>query len=114
MFAQRLASAATLFDAANQLEAPLFTIPSLRKELDAFDDLERRRILHAAYERRHERQILLPLQEHRRLKPLPQSEKLSAQVFFCIDEREESTRRHLEEIAPEVETFGAADSTVSP
>jgi uncharacterized protein YbcC (UPF0753/DUF2309 family) len=29
-------------------------------------------------------------------------------VFFCIDEREESMRRALEEVDPEVETFSAA------
>ena len=29
-------------------------------------------------------------------------------MFFCIDEREESMRRALEEVDPEVETFGAA------
>ena len=107
-FGRRLANAATLFDAAVQLGVPSDHIGELREELNKFDDLERRRILHLAYERRHERQILLPLQEHRRRKPLPQSDKLSAQVFFCIDEREESIRRHLEEIAPDIETFGAA------
>ena len=32
----------------------------------------------------------------------------AAQVFFCIDEREESIRRALEEADPEVETFSSA------
>jgi uncharacterized protein YbcC (UPF0753/DUF2309 family) len=107
-FAQRLAIAATLLDAALQLEAPPSRIAALRPELELFHELERRRILHLAYERRHERQILLPLQQHRRGRPLPVSDRLTAQVFFCIDEREESIRRHLEEMAPAIETFGAA------
>lgn len=107
-FGRRMAAAATLMDAAQQLDAKTSRIPALQSEVEAFHQLERRRILHLAYERRHERQILLPLSEHRRRAPLPEPEKLSAQVFFCIDEREESIRRHLEEIAPSIETFGAA------
>lgn len=108
---RRLAAAASFCSAARILG---FTadrtarLQALQAELVGFDDLERRRILHLAYELRHERQILLPMAEHRRRGQMDPSERLSAQVVFCIDEREESIRRHLEELAPDVETFGAA------
>jgi uncharacterized protein YbcC (UPF0753/DUF2309 family) len=82
----------------------------LRAEIRACDDVERRRIFQEAYERRHERQILLPLRRHRQRGAVdgPSGGGAVAQVFFCIDEREESLRRHLEEVDPEIETFGAA------
>jgi uncharacterized protein YbcC (UPF0753/DUF2309 family) len=114
---ERRAAAARLFDAAQLLgiTAPeILSLDSLsmrrlRDEIEAFDDLERRRILHLAYERRHERLILLPLGQHRQDSPPAASEtRPVAQVFFCIDEREESFRRHLEEIDPEMETLSAA------
>jgi uncharacterized protein YbcC (UPF0753/DUF2309 family) len=82
-------------------------------EVRAFNGLERRRVLHLAYERRHEREILRGLASHRKYSILfdgtsDRRVRAAAQVFFCLDEREESTRRALEEADPEVETFSSA------
>jgi uncharacterized protein YbcC (UPF0753/DUF2309 family) len=80
-----------------------------RAEVAAFHEVERRRIWHLAYERRHELLILGPLGNYRQSHP-PQSKTVrpAAQIFFCIDEREESMRRALEECDAELETFSAA------
>ena len=108
---------ARLFDAAQLLglnsltlaELPDDVFQNLSRELEAFHHVERRRLLHLAYERRHERQILIPLAKHRTAPlPRPLSERTSAQVIFCIDDREESIRRALEEVDPSIETHGAA------
>ena len=75
----------------------------------AAGSLERRRLLHLAYERRHERLVLVPLSKHLRLgKVAMPPGRPTAQVIFCIDDREESIRRAIEEIEPTVETHGAA------
>ena len=76
-------------------------------EIGAFDDLERRRMFHLAYEHRYRSQILDAISEHSRL-PLKVPTTVSFQVITCIDDREESFRRHLEELDSSVETFGAA------
>ena len=76
-------------------------------EVETFSGLERRRVFHLAYERRFRTQALDAVALHARKAggrpPAPEF-----QVVCCLDEREESLRRHLEEIAPGVETFGAA------
>ncbi len=73
-----------------------------------FDSIERRRVLHRAYERRHRVEVLdaiakAPLKISRLDSPVP-----LFQTIFCIDDREESLRRHLEQVQPDVETFGYA------
>lgn len=87
----------------------------LFQELDSFSSLQRRRVYHLAFERRYRVQTLDAVAIHSRRKQVLQWAKLteqsprpSFQVVCCIDEREESFRRHLEEIVPDCETLGAA------
>ena len=77
------------------------------REIEAFSALERRRIFHLAYERRFYTQTLDALALHApQATGRPPAPRF--QAVFCLDEREESFRRHLEELAPDVETFGVA------
>lgn len=80
------------------------TIVSIEQELESFDQISRRRLLHMAYERHLRRRFFDALVGHDR-RPVTQP---AYQAVFCIDEREESMRRQLEEVDPGVETFGAA------
>ncbi len=114
---RRLSRTARIYDAARVLRLSAEEIETLSEsewvtfssEVKAFNGLERRRILHLAYERAHERQILRGLASHRRYRGLfDRQQRPPAQVFFCLDEREESMRRALEEAHPTVQTYGAA------
>src|SRR5262249_6302334 len=69
--------------------------------------LDRRRLFHLAYERRFYIRTLDAIGLHS-ARPVPTPAKPRFQASFCIDEREESIRRHLEEVAPDAETFGTA------
>jgi uncharacterized protein YbcC (UPF0753/DUF2309 family) len=58
-----------------------------------------------AYERHYREGILAAVAaNHGRCRGV----EAAAQLIFCMDDREEGIRRHLEEIAPDLETFGAA------
>ncbi len=109
---------------------------TLLDEIEAFSGVERRRIFHHAYERRYRVQTLDALVQHSLMRNRCAGEELECasgdrtaavqsaptndavpprragvpafQTVFCIDEREESFRRHMEEIAPDCETYGAA------
>lgn len=72
----------------------------------SLNTLQRGHVWLLAYERHYREQLFSALAANhpRRLSPpVP-----SAQVVMCMDDREEGTRRHLEEIAPDIETLGAA------
>lgn len=68
--------------------------------------LQRGQVWLLAYERHYREQLFVALATNHPRQITAASP--SAQVVFCMDDREEGTRRHLEEIAPGVATFGAA------
>ena len=114
---RRLSRTARIYDAARVVRLSGEDVASLSEsewvafssEVKTFNGLERRRVLHLAYERAHEREILRGLASHRKYRGLfDQPQRPPAQVFFCLDEREESMRRALEEADPLVETYSAA------
>jgi uncharacterized protein YbcC (UPF0753/DUF2309 family) len=75
--------------------------------METFSSLERRRIFHLAYEQQFRTQTLDAITMHGG-RSFGRPASPTFQVVCCLDEREESFRRHLEELAPSVETFGAA------
>ena len=78
----------------------------LIREIESFHSFDRRRIFHQAFERQYRVQALDAIAAHA-TRPARRVEKPRFQLTCCIDAREESFRRHLEEVAPDVETFGA-------
>ncbi len=79
-------------------------IDALVELLHALDGPTRMRIWHEAYERHYREQLLTGLAARAKSPAPPASPRF--QVFFCIDDREESLRRHFEELAPEHVTYG--------
>ena len=81
------------------------TVVELEAELRVIDAVRRRRILHQAFERAVRYRMYDALSGHQ---TTARSHPPAFQAVFCIDEREESFRRHLEEIEPDCETLSTA------
>jgi uncharacterized protein YbcC (UPF0753/DUF2309 family) len=79
----------------------------LLREIKAFSGPQRRRIFHLTYERRFYTRALDAIALHAP-RPAASPTRPRVQAVFCIDEREESFRRHLEELSPDIETFSLA------
>ena len=80
---------------------------TLVEEVEAFSSLARRRVYHLAFERRYRIQLLDAVISHSQYARAP-SGVSSFQICCCLDEREESFRRHLEEVDSTCETFAFA------
>lgn len=85
---------------------------TLVREIESFSSLERRRIYHRAFERKYRNDTLDATITHsERLRKVVDDTlpvRPTFQIACCIDDREESFRRHLEETHPTCETFGIA------
>ena len=83
----------------------------LNAEIHAFGGMERRQMFQEAFERKYRHAALDAFAAHARLRrerTPTAADRPRFQMLTCIDDREESFRRHLEEVQPECETFGAA------
>ncbi|HEY2839002.1 MAG TPA: DUF2309 domain-containing protein, partial [Pirellulales bacterium] len=80
---------------------------NLVEEIEMFAGPQRRRIYHLAFERRYRTRALDAFIAHTP-RNTPVVDRPYFQLITCLDEREESFRRHLEEAAPRCETFGVA------
>lgn len=83
----------------------------LVEQIEGFTTIEQCRLFQRAFERRYRNQALDAIAAakaagERASTPARQTPKF--QIVCCLDEREESFRRHLEELEPDAETFGVA------
>jgi len=77
--------------------------------IDKLDTQQRGFIWLQAYELQYRDELFTAVAaNHQRGRWHQRDESISAQLVFCMDDREEGTRRHLEEIDSSIETLGAA------
>jgi uncharacterized protein YbcC (UPF0753/DUF2309 family) len=86
---------------------------TLVSEIEAFDSMERRRNFQMAFEGNYRQRALDTFANYMQ-RDFQRVKQPKFQAVFCVDTREESFRRHLEELEPRFETFGAAGFFVVP
>ncbi len=85
----------------SRVPAPLFELPEVKEKDEVLE------MLQEAYEWSYYDQVLTGLQINRKGPGSPDpAPEYSFQAFLCIDDREGSLRRHLEELDPQCRTYG--------
>lgn len=85
-----------------------YTAPELLQIIDEVEmslHTDKVRLWHEAYEHHYHREAIEAIALHDK-SHTPQDKNFDTQILFCIDDREESIRRHLEEIDAKVRTYG--------
>ncbi len=82
-------------------------LDALLAPLDALPATLRGALWQCAYEH-HYRDTLINALANNHGRWVARAQRPQAQLVFCIDDREEGIRRHLEELNPRIETLGAA------
>lgn len=83
-------------------------IGRLFRLLERLDDRSRLTVWHEAYERHYRVRLLDALSVQAKVRPAESASEPRFMLFSCIDDRNESFRRHFEEVAREHETYGVA------
>lgn len=84
-------------------------VDQLLRCIDLLDADQRGHVWLLAYERNYREQIFAALKANHERAPWKTRDPLpEAQLVFCLDDREEGLRRHVEEVNPRLETLGAA------
>jgi uncharacterized protein YbcC (UPF0753/DUF2309 family) len=83
-------------------------LAALWREVVGAPRIARRALLLEAFERHYRREVLDATAARRAIATPHFAGRRDAQFVFCIDEREESIRRAIEEQGPQFETFGVA------